>query len=86
MKCTCPYCDKKMDDDPEDCYEPNECYEWECLNCGKLFVFYVEYERIYREIKADCLNGGEHDYQRTCTYPPEFAKARCTICQKEIEP
>lgn len=80
--CQCPYCNETMDD-PDECHEPEVTYEHECPHCGKSFVFTVDYIRTYSERKADCLNGGEHDYQKTNTYPPEFAKLRCTMCDDE---
>jgi len=26
---------------------------------------------------------GEHDYRKTATYPPEFARLRCKMCDDE---
>ena len=78
-KCTCPYCGKEMED-PDECYETDECYEHECPHCEKNFVFYVDYIRIYSEKKADCLNGAEHEYHPTRTYPREYTKMRCVHC------
>ena len=81
-KCTCPYCSETMDD-PDECYEPDVTYEHECPHCEKNFVFTVDYIRTYSANKADCLNGGEHNYQKTKTYPPEYARMRCTMCDDE---
>lgn len=80
--CECPYCGETMED-PDECYDPEITYEHECPHCEKNFVFTVDYIRTYSESKADCLNGGEHDYQKTITYPPEYAKLRCTMCGDE---
>ena len=82
MKLYCPYCRSGMDD-PDDCYEQDVTYEHECPYCEKSFVFTIEYTRTYSADKADCLNGAEHDYQKTKTFPVEFARLRCTMCQHE---
>ncbi len=81
-RCYCPYCEKDMDD-PDDCYETEMAYEEECPHCGKMFIFYVEYEIFYDTHKADCLNGADHNYEETVTFPPELAKLRCTMCDAE---
>lgn len=78
-ECECPYCGKTMDD-PDDCYEPDVTYEHECPHCEKNFVFSVDYIRTYSEKKADCLNGAEHKYEPTCTYPKQYTKMRCKYC------
>lgn len=80
--CTCPYCGLTMDD-PVDCYESDVIYEHECPHCEKNFIFTVGYIRTYHENKADCLNGGEHDYRKTDTYPSKFTILRCTMCGDE---
>ena len=77
--CKCPYCKKTMDD-PDECFEPEIDYEYECPHCEKNFVFTVDYMRTYSEQQADCLNGADHKYEKTKTYPPEFARLRCTMC------
>jgi hypothetical protein len=82
MDCTCPYCDKEMDD-PDDCYEPNKIYQHECPNCEKNFVFTIDYIRCYSENKADCLNGSEHKWEKTITFPVEFTRLYCTDCGEE---
>jgi hypothetical protein len=33
--------------------------------------------------RADCLNGGNHDYQLTNTCPKEFSRMRCSMCGDE---
>ena len=80
--CKCPYCDKIIDD-PDDCYEPDEVYSHECPYCGKNFVFTIDYIRVYSERRADCLNGGEHQYEETKTWPKEFTRLCCKLCGDE---
>jgi len=77
----CPYCNKAMDtlDDQSD---PGRLHERQCPYCGKHFVFEIEYAPIYTSRKADCLNGAEHDFVMTRTFPPEFARAECMTCRE----
>ena len=44
----CPYCEKD-NEVPDECYDQHETYECECSKCGKVFVFTLEYERIFYE-------------------------------------
>jgi len=82
MNLECPYCETEIED-PDECYEEGVTYEHECPECEKSFIFGVEYTRNYSAHKAECLNGGEHDYQKTKTYPVEFARLRCSMCEHE---
>ena len=84
----CPYCGHEFEichDDGHASIE-DEIYHEQCPKCEKNFVFTICYHISYREYKADCLNGGEHDYQRTITFPPECARMRCTMCGDEKKP
>ena len=85
----CPYCEKDIPA-PEEQRDQNTCYSTECPECGKTFVFWVEYYPSYTEEKAPCLNGGEHDWQPICGAPAEYFanRRRCSYCQeeKELEP
>lgn len=82
MSLRCPYCDTEIDD-PDDCYDEALTYEHECPACEKNFIFGVEYSRDYSAHKADCLNGADHDYQKTATIPARFAVLRCSMCGDE---
>lgn len=81
-ECRCPYCGESMDD-PDDSYEEGVIYDHECPHCEKNFVFEVSYIRTYSERKADCLNGGKHDFKPTSTYPREYTRMRCGHCGGE---
>jgi hypothetical protein len=50
-----------------------------------MFVFRTSILYYYEPEKADCLNDGKHDYQLTPTYPEEFSKMRCSMCEDERE-
>mgnify|MGYP001828668553 CR=1 FL=1 len=80
-KCKCPYCGKSIDD-PDDCYENEMTYDYQCPHCEKYFVFTVGYIRFYTEKKAPCLNGAKHEYEPTCTYPKEYIQMRCKHCDE----
>lgn len=82
----CPYCDKENEDPYIEGPQVDEVYEHECEHCEKTFVFTIDWSINYYEDKADCLNGGEHNYEKICGYPKEYFenKRRCSMCSKEI--
>lgn len=83
----CPYCEKWFDicnDDGHGC-DPLETYEDQCPHCEKKFTFTVEWSPTYEAEKADCLNGGEHEWKRTNAIPAEYREMRCSGC-KECRP
>lgn len=84
----CPYCEEGLDINHDDGYGygEDETYEQECSNCGKTFTFTTSISFNYDVQKADCLNGGEHDYQLTHTHPKKYSKMRCQMCDDEREP
>jgi len=75
----CPYCETDIDD-PDDCYAPETTYEHQCPACEKHFVFTVDYIRDYSAAKAECLNGAPHDYKETTTFPRQYTRLRCSMC------
>ena len=81
----CPYCGAEQDINHDDDYgiAEDEVYEQECSECEKIFAFNTGFILVYEAWKADCLNGAEHKYKRTDTYPREFTKMRCTDCHHE---
>jgi len=85
MTADCPYCEKEVNINHDDGYgyEEDRLYEQECYHCGKMFVYNTTVSFYHDAHKADCLNGEEHDFKRTRTYPPEFAVMRCTMCGVE---
>lgn len=84
----CPYCNKSQEINHDDGYgyAEDELFQQECSNCGKTFVYTTGIIYSYNAEKADCLNGGEHDYQLTHTYPKEYSKMQCSMCIDEKEP
>lgn len=81
----CPYCgaDVEINHDDGYGYSEDELHQQECGDCGKTFTYTTMINFRYRPRKADCLNGGEHDYRKTVTCPPEFARLRCKMCDDE---
>ena len=81
----CPYCgaDVEINHDDGYGYSEDDLHNQECGECGKAFTYTTAIHFSYRTSKADCLNGGEHQYEKTKTWPPEFARMRCTECGEE---
>jgi len=80
-----PYCGAELEINHDDGYGYEEygIYEQECRECEKVFA-YTTWISIHHEAKkADCLNGAPHQYKKTATYPPEFARMRCVDCGHE---
>jgi hypothetical protein len=83
----CPYCGAELNE-PDECNEPDQTYEHECRECGKAFIFTVDYIKTFDSRQADCLNGKPHDYQPIVHAAPEWffkGKRRCSMCGKQIE-
>lgn len=85
----CPYCNKEIEINHDDNYgyEEGRFHQQECGHCEKTFVYTTEISVDHYVNTADCLNGSEHPYEKTVTYPPEFAVMRCKSCghEKPIE-
>lgn len=58
----CPYCDTEQEASP-DIHEPDAAHDHECVECEKSFKYYIEYTPHYTAWKADCMNGGDHDWR-----------------------
>lgn len=84
----CPYCDTAQDIDHDDGhgYSEGVKHEQQCVRCDKNFIFHTSIIYHYEVEKADCLNGAEHDFQPTKTYPRQYAKMECSVCDKSREP
>ena len=81
----CPYCGADVVINHDDGYGYNEddLHQQECGECGKTFTYTTVIHFSYRSRPADCLNDGVHRYEKTKTYPPQFAQMRCTECGHE---
>lgn len=81
----CPYCGKYIEINHDDGYgfEEDELHQQECDYCEKTFTYTTYISFSHTTFKADCLNGGEHVWEKTKTFPPEFARLRCIMCGEE---
>lgn len=82
MDIECPYCEKELDINHDDGYgyDENILHQQYCGNCEKTFVFRTSIVFYYEAEKADCLNGGKHNYQLSHTHPKEFSEMVCNMC------
>lgn len=81
----CPYCGEDVEINHDDGYgyEEDGLHQQECSECEKTFVYTVAISFDHDASRADCLNDGEHQYERTVTYPPWMARMRCKDCGDE---
>lgn len=82
----CPYCNAEQDVDTE-YYDGQEDtrYEHECSECKKVFVYTMQTHFTFEPYKSDCLNGSQHKYKLTKTWPKEFSRMQCEDCHDERE-
>ena len=76
----CPYCghEQEVNHDDGANYDESVTHQMECYECEKEFVFTTCISFDYYPEKADCLNGGAHDFKPTCTVPRQYTKMQCT--------
>lgn len=84
----CPYCNTEINICHDDGYgyEEGVIHQQECSKCGKTFVYDTSISFHYSTSKADCLNGQSHDYKPNKTYPIEFTKMACSMCDDRRDP
>lgn len=78
----CPYCGSGQEINHDDGYgyEEDKIHEQECNDCDKIFTYTTSISFDYDATKADCLNGSEHKYEPTHTYPRRYTKMLCHDC------
>lgn len=88
MDINCPYCDAGQEINHDDGYgySEDEVHNQQCGDCDKYFTFTTSISYYYEVVKADCLNGDEHDFHPSITYPREFTKMRCSACDETRKP
>lgn len=86
--CECPYCGAEQDINHDDGYgyEEDKTHQQECHSCEKTFTYITCISFSYDTYKADCLNGGEHKWKPTITFPKECTRMRCEDCDEERQP
>lgn len=84
----CPYCNYGQEICHDDGYgfQEDEKYEQHCGNCSKNFVYTPCIEISYDTAQADCLNGSDHDYHPTSTYPKKYFQMMCSMCDNRRKP
>ena len=82
----CPYCstEQSVSHDDGHGYAEDVLHEHSCTECEKMFVFTTMIHFSYSAHAADCLNGSPHKYEKTKTYPPQYAVYRCADCGHEL--
>lgn len=77
----CPYCENVVEIN-HDGYglEEGVFHNQECPYCEKYFVYQTIITFNYDTYKADCLNGSEHEFKYTTTFPMEFTEKKCIYC------
>lgn len=80
----CPYCGEEVEINHDDGYgySEDEVYQQECGYCDKTFVYTTYIHFSYNLHKADCLNGGEHKWKPSITFPKEYTRMYCTECDE----
>lgn len=87
MDLECPYCEEGLDVDyGDDIYDEDVNHQMSCSKCDKSFVFTTSVMYYHSAEKADCLNGADHDFNVTATFPKFLSRMRCTMCGEEREP
>lgn len=76
----CPYCgeEQEIDHDGGYGYDEGIFYDQECFGCQKVFAFETIVHYSYKARKADCLNGGDHQW--------EFDYGFCVACGELLGP
>lgn len=84
----CPYCNAEQDICHDDGfgYEQDVKNEQQCRACNKYFTFITSILYHYEVKKADCLNGAEHDFKPRNTFPKEYTKMQCSMCEETRNP
>ncbi len=83
---TCPYCNSKQDFTLEDGCVFIGTNQHECDECRKCFIFTAEASVDYYSYEAACLNGGEHDWKPTNSYPRKATRMQCETCDEYRDP
>lgn len=78
----CPYCNTEIEINHDDGvgFDEDILHQQQCHNCEKTFVYRTSIIMYYDLMKADCLNGGDHNWKRSITFPKEYTKMICNDC------
>jgi hypothetical protein len=86
--CECPYCgaDVEICHDDGYGYKEDEIFQQECPKCEKNFAYTICFHIEHEASKADCLNGADHKWKPTRSWPKEFTRMQCNDCGEERKP
>lgn len=81
----CPYCGKEQEICHDDGYgyEEDRMWEQDCRSCGKTFGFKTTIMFSYKAYATPCKETNKHVWKRTKTFPKEFSRMFCTVCEEE---
>lgn len=82
----CPYCDAEIEVCNDDGFGLDESRPWpmDCPHCSNVFVFRSSVSWTYVAMRADCLNGGEHNMTSYRHYPRYYPGWQyCETCGHE---
>lgn len=83
----CPYCGAELEIDHGDGdygRDEERIYQQECTKCWKTFTYTTSISFYYETAKADCLNGGEHNFKPVFHSPVRWPDwKRCVDCEYE---
>lgn len=84
----CSYCEKSqgINHDGGYGYDEGKLHQQQCVECDKIFTYTTSISFYYEAQKVDCLNGGEHKWKASHTYPKEYTKMVCEECEEERQP
>ena len=82
----CPHCFHEIEICTDDGFgtDESETYEQKCPHCESTFALRVCISLTYSASKADCMNGGEHNFRVNKKNPWNIGKELCMDCGKEI--
>ena len=81
----CPYCEheQKVDHNDGYGYEEDITHNQQCCKCDKYFAFTTSISYDYYPEKADCLNGGDHQWEEVSHCPKYRDWKTCVDCGEE---
>ena len=81
----CPYCGTGQEINHDDGYgyEEDRTHEQTCGTCEHIFTYTTSISFHYNAKQADCLNGQDHKYKQSSTFPKWRTRMRCCDCDNE---
>lgn len=81
----CPYCGKELDIDHDGGYgyAEDQIHRQECLHCEKYFVYTTQVSFNYNAKRAECLNDGNHKFEKINSFSLEFSRYKCADCGEQ---